>query len=299
MGKRAAVVFMVFAIGLVQLFLGSTPPTQFFALAPAPTMITGASPRVAAAPLMMVPRTKTLHNIEVDEHTKTELLRYLDATDPQNVQRTVLVSLFLISKKKAIGQHQDELTINEVLAEPASEAAIRAAAYEVFFIARDLFGGPVKTYVDSCMKRVMLTTTDAAERLDILDACFGAFPEEYKDTPVEEGLRLFRMLLAPQTANVASAKTEVRHFTEKLNKDTAASVERWMRSTEAGQPEFISPSDFAEDCLTVGWDAMDVWMPLMRRKKHLQARTAEDCLLFEEALRNYRAVARDLQSFDL
>ena len=31
-------------------------------------------------------------------------------------------------------------------------------------------------------------------------------------------------------------------------------------------------------------------MPMMPRKKNSQARSAEDCFLFEESLRNYKAV---------
>merc|ERR1719379_1813112 len=114
--------------------------------------------------------------------------------------------------------------MNEVLEDPAGEVAVVEAAHQVFFIARDLFGGPVQDFVDTCLKNVMLTTKDAEKRVEILDGCFRAFPEEYKDTPVEDGLRLFRMLLAPQTANAATARTEVRGYLEKLNADTAKSV---------------------------------------------------------------------------
>jgi hypothetical protein len=241
-----------------------------------------------------------LHSIGLDEDTKDTILSYLEeGSQLEKTQRGVLVSLFRISKKAASGQRSELPTTDEALADPSGEVAVQAAAYEVFFISRDLFGGPVKDFVDNCMRRVMLTTKDAGKRVEILDTCFQAFPAEYKDTPVEDGMRLFRMLLAPQTANVESAKTEVRARSTKLNRDTAGMVEKWMRKMEVGHPEFLGPTDFAEDCRTVSWDPMDVWMPMMPRKKNSQARSAEDCFLFEESLRNYKAVVVNLEAFDL
>jgi hypothetical protein len=243
------------------------------------------------SPYMMSPQTQRIHKIEVDEATKQEVLRYLEGSEMEKVQRKVLVSLSRISQKKA-------MVLEEVLEDPSGEEAIQAAAYEVFFIARDVFGGPVKDFVDTCMRRVMLTSKKAEMRLPILDACFASFPSEYKDTPVEDGLRLFRMLLAPRTADIENAKKHVRDFTAKLNRYTAASVEKWMGKMEAGKPEYLGPSDFAEDCLTAPtrWDPMDLWMPLMPRKKHetAAASTANDCFYFEESLRNYKAVVMNL-----
>jgi hypothetical protein len=297
MATRAALVFIFLAIVFVQLrFSPSWHSPQLYVVGFAPPSngqpqhITS-PPRHTSPYMMMPPRTQTIHRIEVDEATKGELLRYLDGSDLQSIQRNVLVSLFRISNKKVT-------EMSEVLADPAGEAAILAAAYEVFFIARDLFGGPVKDFVDTCMRGVMLTTKDAEKRVEILDTCFQAFPAEYKDTPVEDGLRLFRMLLLPHTADMTNAKAEVQTFTAKLNKDTAKSVEKWMRKMEAGKPEFLGPSDFAEDCLTADWDPMDVWMPMMPRKKPTP-RSAADCYFFEESLRNYKAVVMVLHKFDL
>jgi hypothetical protein len=294
MAARAAFVFTFLVLGIVQLLRLSAPaPTpQFYTVGFAPT--TTSQPR-QISPYMMAPKTKNLHKIEIDEFTKSELLRYLDSSDLHEIQRTVLVSLLRIHGRRS----ELQPSMEDVLADPSGEAAILAAAYEVFFIARDVFGGPVKDFVDRCMKHVMLTTKDNEKRVEILDTCFRAFPAEYKDTPVEDSMRLFRMLLRPESANVATAKQEVRTFTAKLNRDTAKSVERWMQGTEAGKPEFLGPSDFAEDCLTVGWDVMDLWMPIMPRKKHGAAQTANDCFLFEESMRNYKAAVTDLQEFDL
>jgi hypothetical protein len=300
MAARAAFVFIFLAIGVIQLLRFSASPQtpQYYAVGFAPQMTS--QPR-HIPPYMMAPQIKTLHNIQVEEATKSQVLRYLelDNSDRQKVQRTVLLSLFRISKAKPTGHRRESPTLDEVLADPSGEAATLAAAYEVFFIARDLFGGPVQDYVDTCLKQVMLTTKDMDTRVEILDSCFRAFPAEYKDTPVEDGLRLFRMLLAPQTADLAFAKTDVRTFTDKLNKDTVRSVEKWMRDIEAGKMEFLGPSDFAEDCLTVNWDPMDLLMPFMPRKKHARAQSPTECFLFEESLRNYKTVVMDLRGFDL
>jgi len=307
MAARAAFVFVLFAIGVIQLLCFSssrqTPRLYTFGFVPQITSL----PRQTTPHMMTVYGATTkattkpnLHSIGLDEDTKDTILSYLEeGSQLEKTQRGVLVSLFRISKKAASGQRSELPTTDEALADPSGEVAVQAAAYEVFFISRDLFGGPVKDFVDNCMRRVMLTTKDAGKRVEILDTCFQAFPAEYKDTPVEDGMRLFRMLLAPQTANVESAKTEVRARSTKLNRDTAGMVEKWMRKMEVGHPEFLGPTDFAEDCRTVSWDPMDVWMPMMPRKKNSQARSAEDCFLFEESLRNYKAVVVNLEAFDL
>jgi hypothetical protein len=243
--------------------------------------------------MMTPPQTMNIHRIEVEEATKAEVKRYLDGSDPLIIQRTVLLSIFRISQKKVSG-------MNEVFADPSGEASIVEAAHQVYFIARDLFGGPVQDFVDTCLKSVMLTTKDAEKRVEILDTCFQAFPEEYKDTPVEDGLRLFRMFLLPQTADMANAKTAVRTHTATLSRDTTKSVEKWMQKLEAGKPGFLGPSDFAEDCRTntaADWTPMDLWMPFMPQEKH--KRSEVDCFLFEEALRNYKVLVMDVQKFDL
>ena len=59
--------------------------------------------------------------------------------------------------------------------------------------------------------------------------------------------------LSTNTAEVESAKTEVRARSTKLNRDTAGMVEKWMRKMEVGHPEFLGPTDFAEDCRTVNY----------------------------------------------
>jgi hypothetical protein len=304
MAKRAAFLFVALVIGVIQLLRFSASPQtpELYVLGFAPAMPKITSQPRHIAPYMMAPKTKTIHNVEIEEATKEEVLKVLDASDLQDIQRTVLVSLFRISKKEAIGRRSELPTMKEVLADPSGEEAIHAAAYEVFFIARDLFGGPVKDFVDTCLKSVTLTTKDAEKRVEILDTCFYAFPAEYKDTPVEDGLRLFRMLLAPRTANLANAKKDVRAQTTKLNRRTAASVEKWMHGMEAGKGEFYGPNDFVEDCLNDpdGWDLMDVWMPIMPRKKQAtQSRSDSECFTFEEALRNYKAVVLNLEAFDL
>jgi hypothetical protein len=303
MAKRAAIFFVFLVIGAVQLLRFSASPQtpQFYVFGFAPTTPKINSQPRHVAPYMMAPKTKTIHNVEIEEATKEQVLKALDASDLQDIQRTVLVSLFRISKKEAIGRRSELPKMKDVLADPSGEEAILAAAYEVFFISRDLFGGPVKDFVDTCLKSVTLQTKDAEKRVEILDTCFYAFPAEYKDTPVEDGLRLFRMLLAPDTADLANAKSLIRTHTTKLNRRTAAQVEKWMRGMEAGKPEFYGPNDFAEDCLNDpdGWDLMDVWMPMMPRKKDTESKSDRECFTFEEALRNYKALVLNLESFDL
>jgi hypothetical protein len=245
---------------------------------------------------MMSPRrVGGLHNIEVDTATKAEILGYLDASVPENLQRSVLLSIFRLSGKTGAESNPEIPSLTECLEDPSGEAATQAAAYQVFFIARDHFDGGLKDFVDVCLRRVLLNTKDPKERVGILDTCFYAFPSEYKDTPVEGGLRLFRMLLDPSAANVAHAKKEVRSFTARLNKNTASMVEAWMQKTEARKMAFAGPSDFAEDCGNVDWDMMDMWMPMMPRKKQQKALGPYECFSFEESLRNYQAVVTDLR----
>jgi hypothetical protein len=293
MGARAALVLLsLAAVGVVQLVLFASPSTpRLYAVGFAPTSI---SPPRHMSPYMMTnPRLTTIHKIEVDAATKSEVMKLLDSTDLEDVQRSVLLSLFRVSQKQVSG-------MDGLLDNPSGEAAIVEAAHQVFFIARDMFGGPVKDFVDTCLKGVMLTTKDAQERVGILDECFRAFPSDYEDTPIEDSLRLFRMLLLPDTADIANAKTTVRTYTARLNRDTAESVEKWMRKMEAGKPGLLGPSDFAEDCLqTTAWDPMDLWMPLMPRKKQTPATSATDCFRFEESLRNYKILTMDLLRFDI
>jgi hypothetical protein len=245
---------------------------------------------------MMSPRVVGgLHNIEVDEATKAEILGHLNV--PENRQRSVLLSIYRLAKKTGDESTPEIPSLEELLEVPSGDVAKQAAAYQIFFMARDDFGGTVKDFVDVCLKRVLLNTKDPKERLDILDTCFLAFPPEYKDTPVESGMRLFRMLLDPESANIANAKKEVRTFTARLNKHTAGMVEKWMRKTETGKLAFSGPSDFAEDCRSVDWDMMDMWMPIMPREKNKKGMGAYECFSFEESLRNYQALVTDLQGF--
>jgi hypothetical protein len=207
-----------------------------------------------------------------------------------------LLSIYRLSKNTGAKATPETPSLKELLKKPSGEPAKEAAAYQIFFMARDDFGDEtVKDFVDVCLKRVLLYTKDPKERVSILDTCFYAFPPEYKDTPIESGMRLFRMLLNPEFASIATAKHEVRSFTARLNKHTAALVEKWMRKTEAGKMAYGDPSDFAEDCMNNDWDMMDMWMPIMPRPK--QGMGAYECFHFEESLRNYQAVVTDLEGF--
>jgi len=254
-----------------------------------------------SSPYMMSPRIVAgPHNIEVDAATKAEILAKLEASElniGENVQRAALLSIYRLSKKTGAESNPEIPSLEELLEDPSGEKSKQAAAYQIFFMARDDFDATVTEYVDVCLKRVLLTTKDPKERVDILDTCFYAFPKDYKDTPVESGMRLFRMLLNPEAANVASAKNDVRSFTSKLNKNMASMVEKWMQKTETGKMAFSGPSEFAEDCRSVDWDMMDMWMPFMPRAKNQKRLGPYECFGFEESLRNYQAVVTDLEGF--
>jgi hypothetical protein len=313
MTARAATITLV-SLGLGALLwqLSAAPQSpKFFAVGPPPAIARPwpaerAIPAFApgdsfgrhSSPYMMSPRVVgALHNIEVDPATKAEILGKLDASVPEDVQRSALVSIFRLSRKTSAESNPEIPSLKELLEDPSGEAAKQAAAYQIFFMARDDFDGTVKDFVDVCLKGVLLKTQDPKERVDILDTCFYAFPAEYKDTPVESGMRLFRMLLDPKSANIITAKKEVRGFITRLNQDTAKMVEKWMRKTETGKMAFSDPSDFAEDCRSNDWDMMDMWMPMMPRAKHERGLGAYECFSFEESLRNYQAVVTDLQGF--
>jgi hypothetical protein len=305
--RAATIIFVGLAIGALWLF--SAPPSEFYTVGmpseiarprAMPLLAPGNSFGRRSPPYMMSPRiVGGLHNIEVDPATKTEILGHLDASVPGNLQRAVLLSIFRLSGRSGAESTPEMPSLNELLADPAGDDAKQAAAYQIFFMARDDFGGIAKDFVDVCLKRVLLNAEDQKERVDILDTCFYAFPAEYKNTAIESGLRLFRMLLDPESANIATAKKLVRSFTAQLNKNTASLVEKWMRKMETGKVAFADPSDFAEDCRTADWDMMDMWMPIMSRPKHKKALGAYECFSFEESLRNYQTVVTDLQDFAL
>jgi hypothetical protein len=214
MGKRAAVVFVVLAVVVLQwLASDAQAPQQLYMLAPP---IVG-QPRVPA-PQMMA------------SGAETGTWDYQVAFDAEDVQRRVIERLF----RKA----------PPAVADSAQDAALQMAAQEVRDIART-FGKAEGDFADRWLKRVM-ATEDPNARLDILDECFIDLTLDCQG--LEEALRRFRLLLAPHTAMVKHAKQDVRALAANFDAPKQRFVELWMAKLDRGQ-RAEDPSEVLDECL--------------------------------------------------
>jgi hypothetical protein len=216
MGKRAAVVFSVLAVVVIQWLASNLePPQQFYMLAPQL-----ASQQRAPAPQMMTPTWD-----------------YEVATDTEDAQRRVMERLF---------RKQTPLP---AMAELSQDMALQAAAREVRDIART-FGKAEGDFADRWLKRVM-ATEDPKARLDILDECFVDLEGSIGGLDckgLDLALRRFRLLLAPHTARVKKAKQYVRALEVKLDRSKQNHVEAWMKKVERGALA-EAPSEVIDECL--------------------------------------------------
>jgi hypothetical protein len=226
MGKRAAVVFTVLAVVLLQWLASDTQSMpELYMLAPPVSQ-----PRVVA-PQMMAGQGEASWDYQV-------------VHDSEDVQRRVMERLF---RKQPPAP---------AMVNPAEDAALMAAANEVRFIART-FGKKEGDFADYWVKRVM-ATEDPKARLDILDECFVDLTLDCQG--LEKALRRFRMLLAPHTAMVKNAKQHVRSLALKFDAAKQRFVEIWMTKTERGQ-KVEDPSEVLDECLISesmgGWQSRD------------------------------------------
>jgi hypothetical protein len=219
MAKRAAVVFSVLAVALLQWLASTTvePPQQFYMLAP-PL----AGQQRAPAPQMMTPAWD-----------------YEVATDTAEVQRKVMERLL----------HHGAADESTYVAEVAEDAALQSAVREVRGIART-FGEAEGDFADKWLGRVM-ATEDSKARLDILDECFINLEEEsvggFDCKGLDFALRRFRLLLAPHTYKVKNAKMHVRALEAQLDRSKKNHVEAWMKSVQRGGLA-EDPSQVLDEC---------------------------------------------------
>jgi hypothetical protein len=219
MGKRAAVVFSVLAVAVLQWLASTTvePPQQFYMIAP-PL----ASQQRAAAPQMMTPTWD-----------------YEVATDTDEVQRRVMERLL------RHGAADTSTYVKEV----SEDAPLQSAVREVRGLARS-FGEAEGDFADKWLARVM-ATEDPKARLEILDECFINLEEEavggFDCKGLDLALRRFRLLLAPHTYKVKNAKMHVRALEAKLDRSKQNHVEAWMKSVERGGLA-EDPSQVLDEC---------------------------------------------------
>jgi len=253
MGKRAAVVFTLLALVILQSLWSSvvraTEPVQsLYAMAP-PRMV-ATQPRMP--PPQMVDRSRVV------DQDWTNRWDYDTPYSQEDVQRRVLERLFRKSPPSTIE-------------DTSKDAALQAAAKEVRDIAAT-FGKPEGEFADKWVTKVM-ASEDPKARLDILDECF--IDMELDCEGLEDALRRFRMLLAPHTALVIEAKKEVLFQASKQEGAKKAVVETWMAKLEKGE-KAQDPSTVLDECLIA--DAMG-------------GPRSKECFEFEEAIRNYKAAA--------
>jgi ribosomal protein S21 len=214
MAKRAAVIFTVLAIVLVQWLAADTqsPPELFMIGAPAVNQ-----PRMAA-PQMMA------------EWDYDVVLNEGDA------QRRVIERLFRKAPPSA-------------LAAPSEDLALQMAAKEVIDIARS-FGSAEGHFADKWVSRVM-ATEDPKMRLDILDECILDMKSGMNAPDcqgLDKALRRFRMLVAPHTALVKNAKQHVRALAMKFDAAKQRAVDLWLEKVEHGI-RAEDPSEVLDECL--------------------------------------------------
>jgi hypothetical protein len=220
MGKRAAVVFTVLAVAVLQwLASDAQPPQQHFVLAP----------HLASQPRMSSPQM--MASSASPFFTAPDKWDYEVPSQPEDVQRRVMERLF---RKPPPAP---------AMTDPSKDAALQMAAKEVFDIA-GTFGQAEKHFADKWLNKVM-ATEDPKDRLDILDECFLDMTLDCQG--LENALRRFRMLLAPHTAVVKVAKQHVRELAVNFDDPKKKLVEAWMTKVEKGDVA-EDPSQVLDEC---------------------------------------------------
>jgi hypothetical protein len=223
MGKRAAVVFTVLAVVVLQwLASDAQPPQQLYMLAP----------QIATQPRTSSPQMMA-----------SEASRFFNAPDTwdyevvsEDVQRRVMERMFRKTPPAP------------AMKDPSEDAALQMAANEVRDIALTA-GKAEKHFADKWLDRVM-ATEDPKARLDLLDECFVDYSRNTLDNceALEDALRRFRMLLAPHTAVVKIAKQHVRGLAVEFDEPKKKLVEAWMTKVEKGDVA-EDPSEVLDECL--------------------------------------------------
>ena len=263
MGKRAAVVFTVLAVAVLQwLASDAQPPQQYFAL----------PPHLATQPRMSSPQM--MASSASPFFTAPDKWDYEVPSQPEDVQRRIMERLF---RKPPPAP---------AMTDPSKDAALQMAAKEVRDIAGS-FGKKEMDFADKWLNKVM-ATEDPKARLDILDECFidltwyQSNGQSVDDSAsgldcqvLEDALRRFRMLLAPHTAVVKVAKQHVRELAVNFDDPKKKLVEAWMTKVEKG--------DVAEDPSQV-LDECEV-------SSLMGGARSRECFEFEDALRGYKAAA--------
>jgi hypothetical protein len=222
MGKRAALVFTILVVVLVQWFSSDAQlPQRLYAVAPAP-------PMVAFQPRMPPPQMAD----RVLDQDWTNQWNYDTPFTQEDVQRRVMSRLFR------------QAPPSPALDDPSKDAALQTAAQEVRDIAAT-FGEPEGEFANKWVAKVM-AKEDPKARLDIIDECFVDMTLDCQG--LEDALRRFRMLLAPHTALVKESKKEVLYQAGKQDGVKQAFVEEWMKKLESGQ-RAEDPADVLDECL--------------------------------------------------
>jgi hypothetical protein len=213
-GKRAAVIFSVLAVAVIQgLASDAQQPQELYMIAPS----LASQPRSAPPQMMAAPEGAWDYDV---------------AIDTEGVQRRVMERLF---RKQPPAP---------AVAEPSEDLALQMAAQEVRAIART-FGKAEGDFADKWLARVM-ASEDPRDRLSILDECFLDMTLDCQG--LESALRRFRMLLAPHTAVVKNAKQNVRALETKFDASKQRAVEAWMARLEHGQAA-EDPGEVLDECL--------------------------------------------------
>jgi len=244
---------VVFTCLALFIFQYAQPPQSFYAIA---------SPQFTASPVGVQPRMQPPRMVSdrvVDFDWTIGRWNYDTPFTQEDVQRRVIERIFRKDAPKP------------ALDDPSKDVALQAAAKEVRDIA-STFGKAEGEFADKWVSKVM-ATEDPKARLEILDECF--IDLELDCQGLEKALRNFRMLLAPHTALVKEARKEVVFQAAKHDGAKQAFVQQWMAKLEKGE-RAEDPADVLDECLV----ATSMGGP-----------RSQDCFLFEEALRNYKAAA--------
>jgi len=182
--------------------------------------------------------------------------------------RKVIERLF---RQPASGPPLIERSENELLTAAAAE--VRQAA--------STFGPEQRKFADEWLDKV-LKTEDSSSRLEIMDECFVSyFDGDYLGAGgdcmrLEDALRKFRILLAPETGIVKQARQRVREVAGRFGGDEVTFVDKWLAKVDSAK-DTDEEGVIMDECIMTA---------------KMGGEQSLDCYELEESLRNYRTAIR-------
>jgi hypothetical protein len=169
------------------------------------------------------------------------------------------------------------------LEERSESELLKAAAAEVRQAAAT-FGTKEQEFTNEWLEKVM-KTEDPNSRLEIMDECFVSYFEgDFMGGDcqrLEDALRKFRILLAPETGIVKAARARCREVAGRFGKDEVGFVDKWLEKIDNAKD--TDEGVIMDECIMTA---------------KMGGEESLDCFELEESLRNYRAAIRVWQDED-